>query len=117
MSKRPPKTASQAAADQQPLSKQALAVAEEGIAGIREAVKQLRTLLKTGFDAELASQLSILSHKAAQIMGEARKLEKDEAKAEVTDAAIVDHFRKMSTARRAQWIADIQAMDRKGSVL
>ena len=69
------------------------------------------------YDKDLASHLAWLTKNLAQIGGEVRKMESHEAKQDLTDATLVDHFRKLTPDRRAQWVRDIMAMDRKGSVL
>jgi hypothetical protein len=103
----------------EPLSRRASAAADIGVDGIRECIVHLRKRLKSAYDEELASDLALMTHKAAQIMSEARKMESHEAKySELDPVAVLEWLRtKQTPAQRAQWVKDIQALDRKVSVL
>ena len=70
------------------------------------------------YDKDLASHLAWLTKNVAQIGGEVRKMESHEAKlSDIQPAILIEHFRKMTAGERSAWVRDIQAMDRKGSVL
>ena len=72
----------------------------------------------TDHDMTMVGHLAALSRNIAAVGGELRKMEAHEAKLELTDAQLIEHFRKMTPARRAQWGRDLAEMDqRKGSVL
>ena len=62
---------------------------------------------------------SKLVKETVNVMTELRKLEvaRDKRAAALTDAVLVDYFRKLSPERRADWVKTIAAFDRKGSVL
>lgn len=66
-----------------------------------------------------ATHLAQLATRVAQIVGELRKVEHHEARSntEITPRQLLEVCRKMNAADRIQFMRDVQAMDRKGSVL
>lgn len=83
-----------------------------------ERVKKLLSDPKAPYDKDLASHLVWLTKNLASIGDSFRKMESHEAKnSELAPATVLEWMRKLTPAQRAQWLHDIRALDRKGSVL
>ncbi len=97
-----------------PQSKRAGEVADLALSGMR---RHIQRLIDDEASDESALTIANLGFKAAQIGGEARKRENDEAKGEIAPHVLDAYLRNLTATQRSALVQQIQAMDKKGSVL